>query len=289
MGQKSIVFALGSFLLSAALAVGQTDGAGSVRAQFFAEPAHDVTASAPLDRGSLGALPVPPSLNLPPSPPPRMAAELALQSYWRRAERQLLELGAYSDTTIVEAELPESSQRGKFELRRSYQAPRSLAFHALRFAGDGFVKSNVITRLLQSEVSHVEKGEGPSTAITEANYKFSYKGTDVIDGREVYVYHLKPRAKRAGLFKGKIYVDAYSGSLRRAEGTMVKSPSFFVKKIEFVQDYIEVGAFSLPARLHSVANTRLVGRAVVDIIHTDYQARSVAELQPYQSATRGGN
>jgi hypothetical protein len=170
-----------------------------------------------------------------------------------------------------------------------YQAPRSLAFAAIRFAGDSFVKTNIITKLLQSEVEHVQKGEGAQTAITADNYKFSWKGVDSLDGRTYYRYQVKPRQKRPGLFKGFILVDAASGRLRRAEGTMAKSPSLFVKKIEFVQDYGEYGPFSLPVHIHSVAKTRLVGRAVVEIYHSGYEAKTVAETQPGAGSSSAGS
>ncbi|MGI9101065.1 MAG: hypothetical protein ACR2IF_01355 [Terriglobales bacterium] len=218
------------------------------------------------------------------APRPRMAPELALATYFDLARRQLAELGSYSDQTTVDADLPDSSQHGNYQLRRTYQAPSTLAFAAIRFVGDGFVKTNVITRLLQSEVDHVEKGEGARTAITSENYKFNYKGADVLaDGTQVYVFNVKPRQKRVGLFKGRICIDALSGHLRRAEGTMVKSPSFFLKKLEFFQDYTVVGQFSLPAYVYSKANTRLFGRAIVTIFHDRYDAKSMAEL--YRQAT----
>ena len=214
-----------------------------------------------------------------PVPSARLSPDQALVAYLNGAQRQLADLGAYSDATVIEADLPATAQHGKYELRRMYQAPRSLVFAAIRFAGDSFVKTNIITKLLQSEVEHVQKGEGAQTAITADNYKFNFKGTDTIDGRLAYVYHVKPRHKGPGLFKGRILVDAASGRLRRAEGTMVKSPSLFVKKIEFVQDYGEYGPFSLPVHIHSVAKTRLVGRAVVEIYHSGYEAKTVAETQ----------
>jgi hypothetical protein len=87
----------------------------------------------------------------------------------------------------------------------------------------------------------------------------------------VHVYQLKPRQKRAGLFKGRIYVDAYTGSLVRAEGRPVKSPSLFIKKIDFVQDYADVGRFTFPVHIHSEAKARIVGRAIVDVYQRDYQ------------------
>jgi hypothetical protein len=233
-----------------------------------------------------------PDFNLPaPAPSVRMSPDLALTTYLNFAQRQLVELGAYSDATVIEADLPATAQHGKYELRRMYQAPRSLVFAAVRFAGDSFVKTNVITKLLQSEVEHVQKGEGSQTAITADNYKFNFKGTDTLDGGTYYRYQVKPRQKRPGLFKGFILVDAASGHLRRAEGSMVKSPSLFVKKIDFMQDYGEYGPFSLPVHIHSVAKTRLVGRAVVDIYHRDYEAKTVAETQARSgsSASAGGS
>src|SRR5712692_5520821 len=202
---------------------------------------------------------------------PHMAPELALQAYERRAALQSMELVSYSSTTLIRAQLPDTSQSGEYELHRHYAAPRTLEFKAVHFTGDGFVKSNVITRLLKSEVDHVQKDDTALTAINPTNYKFSYKGTSQMEGRLVHVYQVKPRKKRVGLFKGRVYLDAGTGSLVRAEGSMVKSPSFFIKKIEFVQDYADVGAFTFPVHIHSEASTRLIGRAVVDIYHSDYQ------------------
>jgi hypothetical protein len=202
---------------------------------------------------------------------PRMAPELALQICRGRSEIQAQQLVSYSATTLIRAQLPDTSQSGEYEVQQKYQAPRTLAFKALRFTGDAFVKTNVITRLLQSEVDHVQKDDPASNAISPANYKFSYKGISQLEGRQVHVYQVKPREKRAGLFKGRIYVDAYTGSLVRVEGRPVKSPSLFIKKLDFVQDYADIGPFTFPVHIHSEASARIVGRAIVDVYQRDYQ------------------
>jgi len=209
-----------------------------------------------------------------PANPPRMAPELALHTFQQRAERQLTEPVSYSANTVVEAELPDTAQRGRFQLRRRFIAPKTLLFTPVRFVGDSFVKSNIIARLLQAEVDHASKGESGRTAITHANYKFSYKGISEIDDRPLHVFHVKPRAKRPGLFKGRVYLDASTGSLRRSEGTLVKTQSFFLKRIEFVQDYADFDGYTLPVHASSVAKTRLVGRAVVEIANDDYDFSS---------------
>jgi len=202
---------------------------------------------------------------------PRMAPELALQVCRGRSVIQTEQLASYSATTLIRAQLPDTSQSGEYEVQRHYLAPRTLAFKALRFTGDAFVKTNVIIRLLQSEVDHVQKDDPAQNAISPANYRFSYKGTSQLEGRLLHVYQLKPRQKRAGLFKGRIYVDAYTGSLVRAEGRPVKSPSLFIKKIDFVQDYADIGPFTFPVHIHSEARARIVGRAIVDVYQRDYE------------------
>jgi len=214
-------------------------------------------------------------VSIPDLPPavsrPRMSAELALETFQKRSTHQTQELAGYSAATVIRAELPRSSQHGELELERRYNVPRTLTFKALHYIGDGFVKTNVIARLLQSEVDHVQKDDPAVTAIRPENYKFSHKSTTQIAGRLVHVYQIKPRKKRPGLFKGHIYLDASTGALVRAEGRVVKSPSLFVNKIDFVQDYAEVNGFTLPTHIHSEAKAALVGRTVVDIVNSDCQ------------------
>jgi len=211
---------------------------------------------------------------------PVMAPELALATYQQRSAAQASLLEGYSAVTVIHAELPETSQQGEFEVQRQYHAPRTLLFKPVRFVGDKFVKSNVIARLLQSEVDHVEKDDPTQTALTLANYKFTYKGRADVDGHLVHVFQVKPRTKRVGLFKGRVYLEAHSASLVRVEGTAVKSPSFFVKNIQFTQDYSDIASFTLPVHMHSEAKARIVGRTIIDVTYTDYQ--------PVPAATQAG-
>jgi hypothetical protein len=275
--QRSVIKICGIVLCFAALTTAQTvwpsvfvsADAGNGPSLLLAE-SDGSPASAIADRGVPFSSPV---------VLPRMGPEFALQVYRNRASAQAEQLSSYSAITLIRAELPDTQQYGEYELQRQYSAPRTLAFKAVRFTGDNFVKSNVILRLLQSEVSHVEKDDPSSNAITPSNYKFSYKGTSQLDGRTVHVYQVKPRHKRAGLFKGRIYLDAYTASMVRAEGKLVKSPSLFIKKIEFVQDYADIDSFTFPIHIHSEAQARIVGRAIVDIYHSDYHPVAVVQAQ----------
>jgi len=230
----------------------------------FAGPAADLAPTLAVTR--------PPAELLLVGPPARarMSPDLALAAHQQRLAHQATTLAGYTAHQVVEAALPGSAQSGRYQLTRRYSAPRSLAFQSLGFTGDGFVKSNVIHRLLQSEVEHVERDKGSETAISVENYKFSYQGVEQLESASVYVFQVKPRKKRPGLFKGRIYLDVFSGSLRRAQGRLVKSPSFFVRQVDFVRDYVDVEGFTFPARFHSEAKVRLVGRVLVDIALSQY-------------------
>ncbi len=215
-----------------------------------------------------------PKIDLPGSPLPRLAPELALQLFMEHSATQSQRLVEYTDETVITAELPQTAQRGEYELVRNYSSqPRSLSFKSVKFTGDKFVKNNVITRLLQSEVDHVQKGDPAASAITETNYKISYKGTEEIGGNQVHVFQLKPRRKDPNLFKGKIYVDVRTGSLRRAEGTVSKSPSFFIRKIEFVQDFEDINGVTVPVEMRSTTKARIIGKAIISIFHRGYQVK----------------
>jgi len=221
---------------------------------------------------------------------PRMGPELAFEVYVNRSARQNATLAAYTALTTVNASLPDSKQRGQFELSRQYTAPHVLKFKSVRFEGDSFVKVNVIGRLLQSEVEREQKDAFADIAVNRKNYKVAFKKTDDLNGRLVHVFQLKPRARRPGLFKGHIYIDAFTGTIVRAEGRMVKSPSLFIKNIDFAQDFTDVGSFTFPTHLHSEAQVRLIGHVIVNVNNRDY--RPAAADQPpsaLSASASGGN
>ena len=201
----------------------------------------------------------------------------ALQAYQARAMRQLTTLAASTDDTIVEAELERTSQRAEFAVKRTFSAPRSLAYTAVTFEGDRFVKNNIIVRLLQSDVDRVQKADGSTVAIVESNYKFSFRNIEELDGRRVYTFVLKPRRKESGLFKGKIFIDPETGHLLRAMGKLSKSPSGWIKQVDFTQDYVDIGEFTMPLETRLLTQVRILGPIAIVIRHNSYQVHSIEE------------
>src|SRR5207245_2010285 len=132
-----------------------------------------------------------------------------------------------------------------------------ITYDVLHFEGDRSIKNEVIARYLSAEIQ-VRESQDASLAIIPLNYKFGYKGLREFEGRSVHVFELKPRAKRRGLFKGTLWVDAETYLPVRESGLLVKNPSVFIKRVSFVRDYQTTNGVAVVARLETTVETRVV-------------------------------
>jgi hypothetical protein len=230
--------------------------------------------------------PLPPPGEASSTPAAVLSPQQALVTYEARAVRQLTTLAAYSDKTTIEAEIPAMGEKGQCSLRRTFSAPQSLIYRAVEFVGDTFVKTNVIYRVLESDVENAEKETGQRSAILESNYRFSYKGIEELNGRLLYAFALKPHHKDPGLFKGKILIDPQTGHIVRAVGRLSKSPSWWIKRVDFIQDYVDVGDFTMSAQIQSVTRARIAGRIVVNIRHSAYEVPQIEQLESAPNSIR---
>jgi hypothetical protein len=180
-----------------------------------------------------------------------------------KAQESRLE-GATMEVDIA-AEMPRLHKSGRLHaLRRISALGRRITYDALRFEGDHSVKNEVIARYLTAE-SEALKSEPAKTAVTPVNYKFKYKGLIERDGRQLYAFNVNPRTKRPGLFVGELWIDSKTHLPVREAGRLVKNPSVFLKKVEFVRDYSIEDGISIPARAQYSVDTRLVGKTNLSV------------------------
>ena len=170
----------------------------------------------------------------------------------------------------IEASLPRLKKQGRLQALRHISRLGRITYDALRFEGDNTVKNNVIARYLTAEAQS-QSEKMPSLAVTPENYKFKYKKLSPgAEGREAYVFQVTPRKKRVGLFKGEIWIDALTYLRVQESGRLVKNPSIFLKKVEFVRKYEIRDGIAVPREIQSVVDTRLVGRAELNIQFSNY-------------------
>jgi len=171
--------------------------------------------------------------------------------------------GATMEVEIA-AEMPKLHKSGRLHALRRISALGRITYDALRFEGDHSIKNEVIARYLTAE-SEALKSEPSATAVTPVNYKFKYEGLLQRDGHKVYAFHVSPRKKRAGLFVGELWLDPETHLRVRESGRLVKNPSIFLKRVEFVRDYSIEGGVAIPARAQYSVDRRLVGKTNLSI------------------------
>jgi len=216
---------------------------------------------------------VPAGLRAEPAPDP------VVVSYVSASQGQQERLLGASMQVDIQAELPKLHRFGRLRALRHVSRLGRLTYEALGFEGDRSIKTDVIARYLTAEVQASEKKD-PSMAITPANYKFRYKARLQSDAQNVYIYQLTPRKKRVGLFKGELWIDATTFLPVRESGRFVKSPSVFLKKIEFVREYENINGVAVPKRIETRTHTRLVGQAQITIEFGNYAWEDAAESVP---------
>ena len=175
----------------------------------------------------------------------------------------------------IDATLPKLQKQGKLHALKNITKLGKITFHVLGFTGDNTVKTEVIARYLKAEIDAAQTGS--DVAVTPENYKFKYKGTEDFHGRTAYVLHVSPRHKKVGLFKGELWLDAQTYMPVRESGSFVKTPSMFLKKMQFVREYALQDGVSVPQRLESKAEVGFIGPVELNINYLRYSKDDQAE------------
>jgi hypothetical protein len=192
-----------------------------------------------------------------------MPEQEMVNRYVEATQAQQSALRGGTEEVDIDAAVPKFKKKGKLHALKNISKLGKITYHALGFSGDGIVKTEVIANYLKAEV---EAAQGQSSlSITPQNYKFKYKGTWDWNGRQIYVLHVSPREKKVGLFKGELWLDAETYMPVREQGAFVKSPSFMLKKMQFVRDYELQNGVSIPQRTQSRVETRFFGQVELNI------------------------
>jgi hypothetical protein len=184
-----------------------------------------------------------------------------VESYTAAARGQSARFRGVSMDVDIAAYLPNLHKKGRLHALKHISRLGRITYETLKFDGDNSVKRDVIARYLAVESQ--ARGTDGSLAVLPANYKFKYKGLK--ENGRVHVFEVTPKKKLVGLFKGELWLDAQSFLPVRQLGRMVKSPSIFLTQVDFVQDFEIRDGVSIPVRIHTIVDTRLIGKAELTV------------------------
>ena len=120
----------------------------------------------------------------------------------------------------------------------------------------------VVRKILEHEAA-AEKVNPSPTAVVRDNYDFIGQGRQMFEGVNCYVLGLKPKRQEPSLIEGRAWVDPNTFAIRKIEGRMSKSPSWWVKDVDVVVNFGEIGGVWIQTASHAVADVRVIGRYTV--------------------------
>jgi hypothetical protein len=226
------------------------------------------------------------------SPDARSVLQRYLQSGQEQAAGRNEAAREESVQVEIEASLPRLQKRGTMRGVRAITRAGEIVYSRLRFAGDRFVDKDVISRYLATDVQKRVKEQ--DFTLTASNYRFEPAGERDYNGRAAEVFRVVPKHRRAGLFRGELWLDAVSALPLREWGDFVKSPSRFLGHPRFVRDYSFEENAARPRRLILTAHAAFIGDVEMTIWFTDDAGRDdedsgVLESSPALSSIAASN
>jgi hypothetical protein len=152
-------------------------------------------------------------------------------------------------------------------VRMEYTAPDKKTFETVAEEGSAVVRSLVLKRLMESEMSAAAGKEHHDSSITPANYAFHVVGEEDLGIHHCFVVEALPKRKDKYLFEGRIWIDSSEFAVVKIAGHPARKLSFWITRADFVRQYEKIGDFWLPARDETFVDVRLYGKKILSIDH----------------------
>jgi hypothetical protein len=179
-------------------------------------------------------------------------------------------LTAYSVDREYEIENKRWNKKAKLTATMVFVAPDEKLFETTSFSGSGFLRKAVLNRLMETERQNARGAFRINSAISADNYSFEFIEEEVCEGRLTYVLHATPKIKNDVLFDGLVWIDGQDFAVTRIEGRPAKSPSFWIKSVNFQHEYAKFGSLWFPVINTSITSVRFFGATVAKITYRNY-------------------
>jgi hypothetical protein len=143
-------------------------------------------------------------------------------------------------------------------------------------ASKGSDRGEKVVRKILDHESQAEKSSVPPTALVKDNYDFGFEGEQSFQGARCYVLSLHPKRKDPSLIEGRAWVDSGTFLVRKVEGAMSKSPSWWVKDVMVTVLFGDISGVWTQTATSAVANVRIVGKYTVSGRATNLQTATAS-------------
>ena len=165
----------------------------------------------------------------------------------------------------------------------SLDSSGQFTYDVLSEEGSGMIRSKVLRAALEAEQKAKSREQAARAAVTPANYTFEPAGSS---GEGAERVRIKPRRNEPMMIDGSIVLAADDGDLRKIEGTLVKRPSFWTRRVDIARLYARIAGARVPVSMSSVADVLFVGRSTFDM---RYEYESINGVPVAASASAGAS
>jgi hypothetical protein len=140
-----------------------------------------------------------------------------------------------------------------------FRPPNQKSYTIRRSSGNSHV-DEAVRQILEREVEASAQGRQiPTAALLEGNYQTMYLGESQVDGHRCYRIALTPMRIDKNLVVGDAWVDEQNFLIRKLDGEMVRSPSWWVKKVHVTFVFGDLAGDWIQTSSKSVADIRIFG------------------------------
>lgn len=167
--------------------------------------------------------------------------------------------------TVVRQYLLKSGNNGDSDSRVvaevSFVPPGKKEYEIREATGSGRGEK-VVRKVLDHETEM--SSEWTHSAVTDANYDFALLGRQQSAECNCYVLAITPKRDSKDLMKGKVWVDPGTFQIRRMEGELAKSPSWWVKHVNVTLLFNDMSGMWLQTAAYADAEVRFFGHHVLE-------------------------
>jgi hypothetical protein len=140
----------------------------------------------------------------------------------------------------------------------SFVPPNEKTFTIEKFTGSDRAEK-IVQHVLQNEADTTRR---TAPALSRERYDFSLAGEDVVDGSPCWVLNLQPKRSEKDLINGKVWVDKRTHQIRRVDGDLTKTPSWWLKRVHLTVEFGDAEGMWMQKNSRAVAEVRMFGRHV---------------------------
>jgi len=213
---------------------------------------------------------------------PALFSRLTARHHWQQAH-----LDHFSVVRTYKMENDKNKLVAEEVVDMKYKAPTTETFTSTSGKGSGFIRNHVFLRIMKDEEHRVRANKNPDSLITPENYSLKVIGEARIGDSDCSVISAIPKRKEIDLFEGTIWVDNQDYAIVKIAGHLAKSPSFWIKRVDFVRNYQKIDGFWLLSREEAASLVRVFGKETLTVEYQDYTVNGGGTVQSALTNSKG--